>query len=300
MLRRPKAATVLVAALSLLPTDCLRADENAAPSDIEHAFDLFEPGVRTFAALPDRLRDRAIDQYYTELFQGARRRPLHAVSDGDAALLYRAAALSALATGHARYVRDMRRLLRELEARRTVTPREYAELYRADVMARDFADARRLVSAYPTLDVEPMPYIREAAAIHGPSELLVVPNRYELVHRPVRLEAERQIIVVADPLCHFSQDAVRAIEADPQLASALARAKWIAPQGARFAVDAYQQWNRQHPSARLAMAYRNSEWPMIDSWATPTFYVLERGKVVAKIAGWPPEGGRDALYGAAQ
>lgn len=43
----------------------------------------------------------------------------------------------------------------------------------------------------------------------------------------------------------------------------------------------------------MVFAYDLGEWPMIDDWATPIFYFLRDGRLVAKVIGWP-RGGRVA------
>lgn len=34
---------------------------------------------------------------------------------------------------------------------------------------------------------------------------------------------------------------------------------------------------------------------MIDAWATPQFYLVQNGRLVGEIKGWPENGNRDAL-----
>lgn len=59
-----------------------------------------------------------------------------------------------------------------------------------------------------------------------------------------------------------------------------------------------QRWNREHPIASTRLTVQREEWPMIDTWHTPTFYVLENGERAEKIEGWPSEGRRAELIAA--
>jgi len=49
------------------------------------------------------------------------------------------------------------------------------------------------------------------------------------------------------------------------------------------------RWNREHPLTAIASAYRENEWPLIDTWEMPTFYFLKAGVLQAKVVGWQRE-----------
>jgi len=113
-----------------------------------------------------------------------------------------------------------------------------------------------------------------------------------LVRRTVTLDPHAQVVVIAG--CHFSKDAAEAIETDPVLRPLFSRnTAWITPAGENPADPDLARWNRDHPLAALRTAYRESEWPAIDTWNMPTFYFLRDGRVVAKVVGW--QGRRDAV-----
>ena len=38
------------------------------------------------------------------------------------------------------------------------------------------------------------------------------------------------------------------------------------------------------------------DWPQFDSWATPVFYFMREGRVVATVTGWPKEGRARELH----
>lgn len=106
------------------------------------------------------------------------------------------------------------------------------------------------------------------------------------------LSAPLSIVIVAS--CHFSKDAARAIRADPQLRTLFARyAVWLADQGE--SIDSARDWNREFPDQPIHIAWRDEDWPRINSWAMPTFYVFRHGHLVEKWSGWPADTGMQTL-----
>lgn len=97
------------------------------------------------------------------------------------------------------------------------------------------------------------------------------------------LSSPLRIVVVAS--CHFFQDAARAIEADTTLRALFGRhAVWLASESETF--DAAVQWNKEFPNQSIHIVWKNSDWPMLDSWDMPAFYVFRRGKPVGQFVGW--------------
>lgn len=147
-------------------------------------------------------------------------------------------------------------------------------------------------------ELEVLPELHEAPDLIAghPTEWAVDPNKHELLRRSVDLHQSTQVVIISHPLCHFSQAAMHDIQADPVLSKIFeANARWLIPQGNHLDFGVVQQWNREHPGQQAALAFRRDEWPMIDSWATPTFYFLKNGVVNAKVEGWPKEGRRSEL-----
>jgi hypothetical protein len=86
------------------------------------------------------------------------------------------------------------------------------------------------------------------------------------------------------------------LAADPELAPVMARyATWLAPVDQRLYLAVVSAWNLEHAATPVALTRHRSDWPMFDSWATPQFYLLRDGKLLAKFSGWPEAGNRDKL-----
>ena len=108
------------------------------------------------------------------------------------------------------------------------------------------------------------------------------------------------MVVISHPLCHFSRNAMAAIEADPALSKAMARSLWLAPVDRKLNLEVIRQWNGEHPEHPMVIAFDRAEWPDFDSWSTPMFYFLRDGKLVSVVEGWPSEGNKEALLKAAE
>ncbi len=246
-------------------------------------------------ALSTHDKATAMRAIYDALFIIAPTTPLRDLSPQDLAWLYRAAALTAFHTADERRVLAMQPVLAELEARGLASPHHDTKMYEAFVTARMLPQARAFASQHALLALEPIPETRDAVLVDGqPTAWLIDPHRRALERRSVDLQRTAQVVVVSHPACHFWANAWQALEADPVLAKVFAaHAIQLAPQDARIDFDALQAWNRAHPAWPTLLTFRRDEWPMLDTWSTPTFYFFQAGALVAKVEGWP-EGGRRA------
>jgi len=293
---------ILVSTSLLLATFCPLPAEADARSP-EHGYDALlqlersQRGVTT-----DVQRALAIGASYDELFSDAfAEEALKRSSDDDLRYLFRSAQLTSFYVADPRVVHDMSVAFAQLKHRDIVKKLDYQQLYGAFIGARMLTEAGDFFDQYHAMDLDALPAFREAPGIKADAstEWVVNPVAPELLRQPFTFDASAQVLVVGHPLCHFSQNAVRDIFADPQLGGVFAEhAHWLAPQDQRLKVELFQQWNRDHPQAAMSIAYKQSEWPLLDEWATPIFYFLRDGSVIAKVVGWPAEGRRDELRSA--
>jgi len=272
--------------------------ESSAPSSIGKHYEVLREQARADIGLPDDKRAADLQKKYDELFAPLQvNTSLTDVGDDDLGLLFRGAYLAASDSFDARTIGDMASDLRELERRRKAAKVHYSQMYEMLVSARMFEAATQFRQQHATADLEALPEIEETAAT-GPSLLKVEPEKRAMLHEAFHF-AHEQVLVVAHPLCHFSQNAVRDIEADSSLRQIFKdHAKWISPPYGGLQFNAFKDWNEQHTDAAMSVAYRRQDWPMIDTWETPTFYFLKDGAVVAKVTGWPKSGNGDAIRAA--
>lgn len=299
MIRRQLyAECFLVAALGL----ACRAP--VGPSSMQQRYDMLSKVDEMIALLPTATRGATIGALYDEFFASARPdRRLDRIDDRDLDLLYRAAALAEYDTANNKYVRDMQAYLDALQERKLASEREVVQMYRALVSTRRLTEASEFARRHPLPEMKAFPAWHDASGLAAglPTELALDLDRHELLRRSVDLHRAAQIVVVGHPSCHFTQNAMQDIQADPVLGGIFrSHARWLAPQESVFDWDAFEQWNRSHPEQELAVAFRREEWPMIDTWNLPTFYFFKDGALQAKFFGWPEKGRRSELLAALQ
>jgi hypothetical protein len=264
--------------------------------------------------LPDRLRLKhyaigasespAVTQYFEELRQAAdignpkqassrvyaqRFAPsqteaaLKALSDGDLALHFRAANAVTQEDPASNAKRDLQLDLAELERRGVAAPGWIDQAFKTLIAARDFEAARAFRSHHKDAGLAPAPIVQENVAGGGPTVLALQPDG-SLIHQSAGIDRGAHIVVISG--CHFSKDAARDIESDPELKAAFAmHSSWVAPAQEDVTDPDLIRWNRDHPDAAMTTAYRQTEWSGFDVWAIPTFYFLKDGKIEAKVVG---------------
>ena len=259
--------------------------DSCPESDIEQRYDelvLQQPDT----SMPDAERFALAGRRYDQLF-GSDQTPerLHSASHADLRLLRRAVEEAVFYVPSPTHIAQLQMDLAEMQRRGMTEDKDYAGLHQALIAGRDFDAANALARRHSGMGIDAVPAFRKPASLpQGQPTALAVNRRADTMTRqPFDLSAPLRIVVVAS--CHFSQDAARAIEADAQLRPIFASdAIWLASQNEYF--SSVIDWNREFPDQPIHIAWQNSEWSMLDSWAMPTFYVFRRGQLVKKFSGW--------------
>ncbi|MGP1665474.1 MAG: hypothetical protein ACTS5I_06090 [Rhodanobacter sp.] len=210
---------------------------------------------------------------------------LRHASSLDLRLIRRAAEYVVSRTASARHIAHLQLDLAEMQRRDMLTDKDYVPLHQALISTRNFAGAMALAQQHPDMGDAAVPTYQAPATLPAglPTALSIDAHNASMSRESVDLSAPLRIVVVAS--CHFSRDAARAIAADTQLQPIFAQhATWLADQGESFA--AVNDWNREFPQQRIHIAWQNSEWSMLNSWAMPTFYVFHHGQLVNQFSGW--------------
>lgn len=237
----------------------------------------------------------SIAQAYQKHFEPTATGAIEALSTADVDIVFRAANIAAGYTFDRTYALQMKRaydLLAQRDALRARYPQSMLEVF---VFARMLDEARRFAEATPSLGVTLPTFKKRNVRAGRPTLWTFEDGGGALVQRAADLDAP-MIVVVSHPLCGFSQAAATQILEDEDLrARFMPPSVWLLPQTALFDAREVQAWEAAHHPFTMAYANTQAEWPMIDSWATPTFYFLKGGKVVHKVVGWPAEGRKAEL-----
>lgn len=259
--------------------------DSCPESAIEQRFDalmLLEPDP----SRPDAEQRSEIGRHYDRLFSGLQHPDsLRRTSAPDLRLLQRAAEYATSWQPDAAHVADLQADLAELQRRRMAGDRTYTGLYRTLVARRQFAEATALHKQHPGMHVAALPaFISGATPKPGlPTALSVDAATDTMRRQAIDLGGPLRIVVIAG--CHFSEDAARAIEGDPQLHPLFAQhAIWLAAPSQR--IGEVSAWNRQFPDMPMHVAWNQDEWSMLPNWDMPTYYVYRNGQLVRQFSGW--------------
>ena len=260
-----------------------------AMSDVEQRFNELYFLDLELATAADAEHAEQLTSRYRALFPQARDpASLHAASNADLKLLYRAATLANFQRADDLASAAMAAAIDELDARGIATPAELQRARDALLSARQFDAARRFGVAHAAAGFTALPDFRGIAAGYGgrPSLWRMDQTGKVLTRQPVDT-GPLQVVVLAG--CHFAADAARDIVADPLLAPVFsAHARWLSLPPGQEDMQALRDWNRAHPQAPMEMLYDRSEWPMFTHWRMPTFYVIRQGQVIGSLSGWSP------------
>lgn len=292
----PARILLVHAAFLLLAAGTMAAAPQASDPDVA-------AHVRTFRAFlaaapmpePGEIRSR-YEQTFSALL-----RPVTRLSTAELAEWYEAAYEASFYTADPVPSRDLLAITSELQARDAATQVQWVQTYDALLSARLIEQAASVHAARDGQGMGTLPrFAPQPDLPDGAPSLWRVDTGTSTLHREaVDLQPPR-IVVVAHPHCGFCRRAAAAIATDADLRRLMQQhATWLAPASGPFAFDAVLAWNRQHPYAPIAYAWREQDWPMIEDWATPVFHFIRDGQVQRRIQGWPGEGRLDELRAAA-
>lgn len=230
-------------------------------------------------ALVRQRYDRAIGRYRTAA-------QLQHVDAPDLRLLERATNIVLNVATSPAYVDQMQRILAEMQRRGMADDKDYADLYGALVAGRRFAAAATLQREHPQMGAAPLPtFVPNIGTLPAgqPTALSIDTHAHTMSREAVDLDGPLHIVVIAG--CHFSEDAARAIEGDAQLRPIFTRhSTWLSNASSDLA--AVPAWNRQFADLPMLVAWDAHEWPMLDSWGMPTYYVFRNGQLAKKFSSW--------------
>lgn len=187
-------------------------------------------------------------------------------------------------------ITSLRRQFEELSRRNQALQSDVVILHRLHTRRRDFAWAEALRMRHPvqTLSATPRTVAMQAFDVEKPALLRVsvIDGVYELEN--VEPGHGKQIVAVG--MCHIAEDAAKAIAASESLMRAFraGQAFWVS--GSLDSLEKLDVWNARFVDQPMSIAYENRTWLPLELTASPIFYLLDHGRVIASLVGWPRDG----------
>lgn len=231
--------------------------------------------------------DKIVRAYNEQFFAAQSPSNLAKLSSRDVSALYRAAGTVEFYRPQSDYLAHMSMDLTELERRGESTDVERTRYYESLYQAREFGQMNNSFKDHPTDNLTAPIRLAYGSDRQGMHVVLSVVSKGLVLRRHVDLEYGAKILVIAQPLCHFTQYAMQFIEKHKDIKEIFAaNSVWIAPADQNTNLTPFLLWNEQHREANTSIADRSESWPEVDRWATPTFIFLKDGKVISSLVGW--------------
>lgn len=182
---------------------------------------------------------------------------------------------------------DMTRLAKILEQRGAASERIRRRIYIAHVRSGD-ADAANLVRQKFGEHAESQTLVELPPIDRSTKTVVRMDGDGRALVSPVNLASGRRVVVIAHPLCGFSQRAVQFLEINPEFSRLFENdVLWTVHPSAVAQMKVIHAWNDQHPGAEISPATNTRHWPEIETgWPTPSIYFFENGELQEKIVGF--------------
>ncbi len=288
--------STLVLGLTNLTAAPSAAAEPAADSD--RLKQLFQEYERVFER-PMRELPAALRPVYTALF-GKMASSVAILPTGDLRQLSEATQFMASLDGNRHYREIYRSTVDELIRRDEIEDADLHRLHNNLVDWRDFAAARTVRHKHSTIAFNVPPEVvsdghAKASTKHWVYQIDV--TRHRITETPLRFPGGRHLVALIHPGCPHSRRAITALSDDVELRAAIAgKVTWLSSPDSIRHLSHFQEWNRENPDFQIVIPVDPWDWDFIDVWGFPIFLVLENGRVVEQLQGWPADNGtRDRL-----
>lgn len=247
-------------------------DTEARSVLIEKEFDL---------KFSDEIRDRRLQKQSTE----------------NLGYLFRALNYELFYTPVEKYLERIESVAKILEKRHKLDEQQIKILHQVYVALRDFSKAERLKVKYPKIDFELIPKLQDLSGFSNSRHVWQVNESLNTLQK-VDFDSSKyaHVVVVSHPNCHFSNNSIQDISADPQLKEVMKKnTTWLMPQDRRIDFELIKYWNATRKDFPMVLTNQKKEWPELQDWATPSFYFYKNNVLLYRFSGWPKAGNKDRL-----
>lgn len=163
----------------------------------------------------------AISAAFDNDFAAALARDPAGMDSQDLVTLFNAVNIAHAYSIRVMHLQAMQRAFGALQARDLVDQRSFSSMHAALMASRQFEQASALEKEFPQWDVEAAPTLA-VASNSGKTAIVVPASGTTITRTTLEVNQGARVVVISHPLCHFSRNAMAAIEAGPALSKAMA------------------------------------------------------------------------------
>jgi hypothetical protein len=273
--------------LLLLASSLSAGVQSTLPADFERVVQ----AELTHAGSTSAVRGKTIADAYEQLHSGAHASGLDALSDSDLDLLLRAARKLQIYRPQERIERDMAAVVDVLVRRGALSTAHLETWFDAAMATRNFATATSILLAHPRIGRRPPPKVMDAAIhVEGVPVYALADDGRSLLRSHIPAQSGRWLVVVSSPGCGFSTRAANDLHASrifrERLAERDVSTAWLQPVEKTFDIAGARRWRDRHPDFPLYWASAQHDWPQLETWDTPGFYLFQEGHLIGAASGW--------------
>lgn len=273
--------------LLLLAASITPGVQNILPAEFERVVQ----AELTQAGSTSAVRGKAIADAYAQLHSAAHATGLDVLSDSDLDLLLRAARKLQVYRPQERGERDMAAVVDVLVRRGTQSTVHLQTWFDAAIATRKFATATSILLAHPQIGRPPPPKVLDAdITLDGVPVYALADDGQSLLRRRIPAQSGRWLVVVSSPGCGFSTRAAKDLHDSQPFRARLAERNvstaWLQPVEKTLDIAGARRWRDQHPDFPLYWASAQRDWPQLEAWDTPGFYLFQHGQLIGAASGW--------------
>ena len=244
---------------------------------------------------PDGFDVQGLMAKYEELGFGRYVDGLSELSDTDLTWLYRSMSSILLYDPRSDLASDQSAVFDELDSRNALEAPHIRSHYRQLIRAEQLEQAQVFAREYePVLDdpLTPIPEVIDGGHDpgKGPSVLRVVGPDQPLVRENLELHNDLTILVQFHPNCGMASVLMERVAEEETWKRFIAERAYLLAANPTDILGrrALHEWNETSPF-EVYLLEKRSDWPMIDRFSTPSFYILQDDQDVESFGGYTSE-----------
>lgn len=172
-----------------------------------------------------------------------------------------------------------------LHGRQAADHREINYVHRMLLAQRDFDGASYWSKRFPEVQLTTVPKVERMSAPQRHNAYAVSADGSRLLELPLDMHAYSGVLILGHPACGFSREAaawMRTIA--PERRPSMVR--WLTPVDGDLQLPLITDWNASHQDQALLIARHERDWPFVQVWDTPQFFIFSNGTLQLHLDGW--------------